>query len=184
MSSAENDLREAEVDQAVEWALFWLFIGASWGPESGLGVETTSRFLPLCFLTCGNRNSVSRARCGFRSDFQVEFMFFLGPYIQFGQKAQALIPSHPFKQQARLGQPKQGGQTSLDEKGMFTRQVSLGQPHFHRQPPRGRRCWLMASRLASSSSLEEGRLCPGIRRGPSPAWRKASLCSLWTRCFS
>ena len=40
VSSAENDLREAEVDQAVEWALFWLFSEASRGPESGLGVET------------------------------------------------------------------------------------------------------------------------------------------------
>lgn len=105
-------------------------------------------------------------------------MFFLGPYTQFGQKALALIPSRPFKQQASLGQPKQGGQSSLDEKGMFTRQVSLGQPHFRRQPPQGRWGWLMASGLASFSSLEEGRLCPEIRRGPSPAWRKASLLSV------
>ena len=64
-------------------------------------------------------------------------MFYLGPYTQFGQKALALIPPRPFKQQASLGQPKQGGQASLDEKGMFTRQVSLGQSHFRRQPPGG-----------------------------------------------
>lgn len=96
-------------------------------------------------------------------------MFFLDLYTHFGQKALTLIPPRPFKQQASLGQPKQGGQASLDEKGMFTRQVSLGQSHFRCQPPGGRWCWVMASRLASSSSLEEGgRLCPEIHKGPSP----------------
>lgn len=69
-------------------------------------------------------------------DFQVEFVCFLGAETQFGQNGSSPtgphIPSPTSSgspSQASWGQWRQGGQASLDGKGVFRGQVSVGQSH-------------------------------------------------------
>lgn len=80
--------------------------------------------------------------------------------------------------QASLGQPKRGSQASLDKKGLFGGQVSLGQSHSRHQPPgrggAGPRVlgWLPPPILRREDYMSRDT------QGPSPAWGRplSALC--------
>lgn len=141
--------------------------GASWGPGSGLGVERELLdSSPLCLFSHPprNRNSVSRAGCGFRSG-----------WISKSNLCSVLVPTPSLGRRFWIPSPVQAAgpvrpaRDSQSGECLFLRQ----ERHVQRagelgtvplQMPASWGMWVMGSRLAPSSNFEEGRLCPEIHR--------------------
>ena len=116
-------------------------------------------------------------------------------YAQFVQRVPGtldltppLTPSSGHPSQVSLGQPKQGGQASLGEKGVFGQQGTLGRSHCRHQPPGSGHGFCAGSRvlalfpphiLRKEDFLQrhvgpfclEGDLSPGLcSQGPFAEW--------------